>query len=294
MTAIAKTLLTPRDLADAIGASESSVRRWVDEGRIGVSRTEGGHRRIPLAEAVQFLRRTGTPLVRPEILGFPEVASTRAHHHDLDSAAHALFSALHDGDCPAARGLIVSLYLSGTSLPQLFDGPIRQALHQLGELWLHSEQGILIEHRAVDICMQALNQIRLMLNPPATNAPIALGGAPSGDPYTIPSLMATLLLSEMGYRNINFGPDLPVKLLADAAEQEQARLIWVSVSALAPSVHLYSELRSLALRVARQRTHVVVGGRSLPPAIPAAPPNLHVAITMAELAAFAQGLRAAT
>ena len=64
-----KSLLSPRDLADAIGVSESSLKRWADAGKIQVSRTDGGHRRIPLAEAVRFIRATGAQVVRPDILG---------------------------------------------------------------------------------------------------------------------------------------------------------------------------------------------------------------------------------
>jgi hypothetical protein len=35
-------LLSPRQFAEAIGVSESSVRRWADTGRIKMTRTAGG------------------------------------------------------------------------------------------------------------------------------------------------------------------------------------------------------------------------------------------------------------
>ena len=46
--------LSPRQLAVAIGVSESSLKRWADDGRLAVERTAGGHRRIPLPEAVRW------------------------------------------------------------------------------------------------------------------------------------------------------------------------------------------------------------------------------------------------
>ena len=64
-----KRLLSPKELADAIGVSESSLKRWADAGRLQVARTEGGHRRIPIAEAVRFIRDTGAVVVRPDLLG---------------------------------------------------------------------------------------------------------------------------------------------------------------------------------------------------------------------------------
>ena len=60
-----KSLLTPKELAEAIGASESSIRRWVDTGDIRVARTAGGHRRITLSEAIRFIRQIEAPVVRP-------------------------------------------------------------------------------------------------------------------------------------------------------------------------------------------------------------------------------------
>src|SRR5215204_6409591 len=62
-------LLTTKDLAEAIGASESSLRRWTDSGAIKTARTPGGHRRIPRGEAIRFIRETRATVVRPEILG---------------------------------------------------------------------------------------------------------------------------------------------------------------------------------------------------------------------------------
>ena len=65
-----KPLLSPKDLAQAIGVSESSIKRWVDNGEIQATKTAGGHRRIPISEAVRFLRETRSGLVNPEAIGF--------------------------------------------------------------------------------------------------------------------------------------------------------------------------------------------------------------------------------
>src|SRR6476646_531152 len=107
--------LTPRELADAIGASESSLRRWVDSGDIRITRTVGGHRRIPLAEAVRFVRQIGAKILRPHILGLPEIDNSEAARGG-PSEERSLFDFLRTGNRVAARGLILSAYLSGRSL----------------------------------------------------------------------------------------------------------------------------------------------------------------------------------
>src|SRR5687768_7351946 len=131
-----KSLLTPKELAEAIGASESSLRRWVDGGDIRMSRTAGGHRRIPLAEAIRFVRAIGATVVRPDILGLGSLGGTMTQGLEL-SDEERLYETLRAGEGDVARGLIVSWYLEGRGLPELFDGPVRSALHRLGEFWKH-------------------------------------------------------------------------------------------------------------------------------------------------------------
>ena len=70
-----KAFLTPKDLADALGVSESSLKRWCDRGLIPMVRTAGGHRKLPISGVLSFLRETQHELVSPELLGLP---ATRA------------------------------------------------------------------------------------------------------------------------------------------------------------------------------------------------------------------------
>ena len=62
------------------------------------------------------------------------------------------------GHARVARGLILSWYLDGRTLPALFDGPVRAAMHKVGDLWRHDPRGILVEHRATEICAAAVDR----------------------------------------------------------------------------------------------------------------------------------------
>src|SRR5215203_2961037 len=109
---IMEKLLTTKELAEALGASESSMRRWTDSGAIRTSRTVGGHRRIPLSEAIRFVRETRATIVRPA------AGSSSGRPTSEDE----LFDSLNDGDAARARGLVLGLYLDGSSLAAIFDG----------------------------------------------------------------------------------------------------------------------------------------------------------------------------
>ncbi|MDH3584128.1 MAG: hypothetical protein OER86_07925, partial [Phycisphaerae bacterium] len=194
------TSLSPRQLGEALGVSESSLKRWANDGRIEVSRTAGGHRRIPLESAVRFIRQSGLPVVKPQLLGLPDLAHTSSPSTD---SATPLQSALESGRAAEARAIVLSAYLGGETISSLCDGPIHSAMNRIGELWEHGDQGIFIEHRATDICLQALNQVRGLLGPAPPGAPVAVGGAPATDPYALPSLMAATTLASRGWSEMN-------------------------------------------------------------------------------------------
>lgn len=231
-------LLTTRQLAEALGVSESSLKRWVDAGKIAASRTEGGHRRIELGEAMRFIRSSGTPLVRPEVLDLPEVALGRERDR--------LIGYLLSGDGVGARGWLMGRYLEGSTIAELADGPIREAMHELGELWRHDEAGIFIEHRGTDICLQAIAQLRSMTDAPSAQAPVALGGGPPGDPYLLPSQLAAMSLAELGMRAINLGPDTPASAFEAAISEHAPRMVWLSITTVLAPARARSIARMLA------------------------------------------------
>jgi excisionase family DNA binding protein len=272
-------LLSPKDLADALGVSESSLKRWTDAGKIRATRTDGGHRRIPLAEAVRFIRATGTPVVRPELLDMPEVATAQ---QDNVVVGESLFQRLRDGDARGVRGWILARYLGGASLAELCDGPIRSAMYDLGELWRHDEEGIFIEHRATDLCLQALAHLRGTYDPPA-DAPVALGATPEDDPYLLPSFMAAAVVAAAGLRAINLGPDTPLSAMQAAYAHHRPALVWVS--ATAPIAAPRAKAIARWLESLPRATVAVVGGQHR--AAIAAGTELRVVISMAELSTIA-------
>jgi excisionase family DNA binding protein len=277
-------LLTSRELAEAIGASESSLRRWTNSGAIRTSRTVGGHRRIPLSEAVRFVRETGATVVRPDVLGFPAAAAGTGDDR-------ALYQALLDGDADAARGRVHGMYLSGRKLAAIFDGPLAGAMHHVGELWQHDPRGVLVEHRATDICLRAVAELRQLLPAPPGEEPVAVGGAPAYDPYLLPSMMAAAVLADAGYRVTSLGAKTPADVLAAAAEELDARVVWLSVSHAEPET-LRLDVEQLASRLEPRGTAILVGGRAAAGLDVAHLPNVRVLGTMSELAAYAQGATA--
>jgi excisionase family DNA binding protein len=158
-----KALLTPRELAETIGVSESSVKRWVDSGHIEAMRTAGGHRRITLQEASRYIRERAIPLVRPDLLGLPDLEASGRKGRGEGDEADQLLDYLQRGAEAEARGFILTLYLEGRSIAEIIDGPFCSAMERIGELWTSEPSGIFWEHRATQIAIQALGRLRSIL-----------------------------------------------------------------------------------------------------------------------------------
>lgn len=286
-----KSVLSPKELGQAVGASESSIKRWIDDGMIAASRTAGGHRRVAIAEAIRFIRASRLPVVHPEILGLRDV-DAETEQAAAGDEAEALFEYLLRGKAREARGLVMSLYLSGKSVAEIADGPIRAAMHRLGELWKHDSAGIYVEHRATDICIQSITQLRLILDPPA-EGPVALGGAPEGDPYLAPSMIAATVLMSEGFRAVNLGGDTPVGSLIVAAERHKPVLVWLSITSARAADKLKGELPRLHEALSGLKVPLILGGQARPRIEKSVPADVYQASTMAELLAFAKGFATA-
>lgn len=283
-----ESLFSPRELADALGVSESSIKRWVDGGELAALRTAGGHRRIARSEAVRFARSRGGLPLRPELLSFGVV---RAEEAALDEAQRsvAFHCALLDDDRARALGLLTSAFLGGASIASLCDGPIRFALERIGELWMHDSKGILFEHRATDLCMHALGILRNALPAPAPDAPVAVGSAAADDPYFLPSMMCAITLAELGFRDVNLGPRTPVSTTLAAVETYQPLLVWHTASVGGDDVApLANGLRRLREASTPRDVRLLVGGRAITAA--SLPAGVAALATMGELQAFARAL----
>lgn len=280
-------VLSPKQLARVIGASESSLKRWIDGGQIHAVRTSGGHRRITLAEAVRFIRERHHEIADPLPLGLPEVVA-----HQPESLTQRLYGTLINGDASGARILLMTAYISGTPVTELCDGPLRHALERIGDLHKHGDAhaGIAIEHHATDICLNALHHLRSYLPLIPNNAPIALGGAPAGDPHLIPSLMAAMTFETCGFHTFNLGSNTPLETLHNAAMHHRPRLVWLSVCSPDGLGALHQPLMRLADELAHIDAVLIIGGRVSPQLTLESRANVMRAHTLQEGARIARNL----
>jgi len=256
-----KDLLTPKQVAQAIGVSEASLKRWCDKGLVRATRTEGGHRRLTLDDVMDFLRRSGRPIVSPEVLKLPPVrslserVSARSQDHFVD--------ALIQGDEARVHRIVFDLYLAKQSICDIGDRVIADTFRQIGDKWECNELEPYEERRACEIFGRVLTQLRSVMPSIPETAPLAIGGTLEGDVYRVPTMLVELVLRESGWRAESLGTGLPAPTLCAAIRDTKPNLFWLSVSHI-PSVPQFLEHYSTIYDTAQQQQiPVVVGGRAL-------------------------------
>jgi len=256
-----KELLSPKQVALAIGVSEASLKRWCDKGLLPTIRTVGGHRRLPINGVLQFLRAQGQRIVRPEVLGLPNASAVRPS--SAEASADELRDALEAGDEERARRVVVRQYLAGAKAVDLCDRVVARAFQGIGQRWQHGDVEVYQERRGCQIAMRILFELRKMLPTPAIEAPVAIGGTLERDPYDLATTMVELALRECGWRAESYGVGSPVRTLCAAIRDVRPKLFWLSVSTVERVADFREDYEELYRTAVECGSVMIVGGRAL-------------------------------
>lgn len=260
--------LSPKQAAQALGVSESSVKRWCDQGAVPVLRTAGGHRRIPQQSLQKLFALAGGPdldtLGAEAGLGAGAAAGLETTEFEsfetLPQRVEAFRLSLERGQAHRCRQLLSGLIDTGYARYAAADALITDAMHQFGHLWEQGELAVYQERRACGICLGLLHELRQSVSVPNTG-PVAIGGSLGGDWYQLPSQLVELALSEIGWQAVSLGCNLPFGTIAEAVREYRPRLLWISLSAVQDEDALVNDFNAMADSLGPETT-LLIGGRA--------------------------------
>lgn len=255
-------LVTPKQVARAIGVSESSLKRWCDSGLIPSVRTAGGHRRIPISGVISYLRDTHQTLVAPEVLGLPATSGETVRV--ITRGREQLGQALLSGEEERSRQVVFDLYLSGQRISTICDDAISAAFTDIGNKWACQEADVYEERRACEIAVRVLLDLRRTI-PNGVSARTALGGTIEGDQYILPTTMVELILRDNGWNARSLGTGIPISSLATSIRTHRPQLFWLSVSYLSDEPAFFRDLPELRTAASECNCLLVAGGFALTP-----------------------------
>lgn len=254
MTRNPRELLTPRQLSRAIGVSEASIKRWCDQGEIESSRTSGGHRRLPIASVLEFLKRTNHPVARPELLGVP--STTGKTEWTVSRERERFWTAIASGQEAAALQIIAGLLDSEHALSAIAD-----------DILLSDDQrrnlSNLNDGRSDESLAIIVHSLRSRWLHPDTGAPAAFTAALDGVRDSLRVTLAELVLRERGWNATSLGTGLPFATLVSAIRRHTPRLLLLHVESIRDPERFSREMNSLHEATVAAQARLLVTGAAI-------------------------------
>ena len=257
-----RQLVSPKQVAQAIGVSESSLKRWCDRDLLKSVRTAGGHRRLEVETVLQFLRESGHGVVRPDLLGLP---STVGHGDTVvDRAREQLRDSLVAGDEEQCRRIIFDLYLAGQSATEICDRAVAGAFHDIGHGW---ECGQVVVYRERPPPARLLSRfstsyggrflrLRIIRLPPSAERSKATLIA-------CQPRWSNSRCTKLAGRQAPWARCFRSPRSSKRCAENQPNLLWISVSTIRSIPEFLDQYGRLQEVAARQGTAIAVGGRAL-------------------------------
>jgi len=168
-----KTILSTSDVARLFSVTETTVKRWADEGTLKCQKTPGGHRKFAIRNVVDFAEQNHfEPAGALEISGGEDPGSriqVAVLGRDFPALAAAYLERALSSEGSGLFPFLSYLYQHRIQLWEIYDRVIRPAMYEIGELWARGEIGIHHEHGASYETLEALAmlQLQIRIKPPS-------------------------------------------------------------------------------------------------------------------------------
>lgn len=248
-------IISTKGVAEVLGVSEATVKRWADAGMLRCFRTRGGHRKFRLRDVRAFLSDEQQQSATPPPKAAPPVTELNDEQRDARALALA-------GDVDALVSLVANQHLRGIRLAQTFDNTIAPAMNDIGESWARGVVSVAQEHVAANAMTDMLARVRPLVESRARpDRGRALCACVGDEHHDIALRMVALVLAEQGYRTSMVGANVPAGDLALMVAGERPVLLALSASACSSPESLRGDLGILASAATAARTKIIVGGQ---------------------------------
>ncbi len=274
-------------VASALGVSITTVKRWVDDGVLPAHRTAGGHRKLLLVDVQRMVREGKLPHADLSKL-IPRSSQTQ---DQFDELLPLFVQAVCEQNVELIRSLILGAYQNGLSADAIADRLIMPGMKFVGHEWSKGRVQVFQEHRVTQTVIATLYELRAFLRQQAgQDRPVAIGGAPEHDQYTLPTLLAKLTLLDAGWEAIDLGPNTPMTALTRAIKELKPSLVWLSVSYLQDRDQFLAEYTEMYRAAETAGVAVAIGGRELKEELRQQMNYTNFSDGMTQLASFARSL----
>jgi MerR family transcriptional regulator, light-induced transcriptional regulator len=266
-----KTILSTAEVARLFNVTETTVKRWADEGMLRCQKTPGGHRKFEIRNVIEFTEKNH----------FEPVATLTMP--DSDEHAPAVQMAILGRDFPTLVGAFVQKALSPDPLDlfrflsflyehrihlwEIYDLILRPAMVLIGERWARGEVDISHEHRASYETMDALAKLQAqILIKPAVGKSVVCACL-GEEAHEIGLRCASSLFESEGWKSHYLGARSPYSSVIVAIRELRPDAVCLSITHVADERVLAEQLGQISGLVHSGHGILIAGGRGATPKV---------------------------
>jgi excisionase family DNA binding protein len=285
-----RTVLSTADVARLFNVTETTVKRWADDGTLKCQKTPGGHRKFFMKHVAEF---ASTHNLEPSGALTLTAADGMAHgievavlERDFSALTNAFVDKALSPDQTDLYHFFSYLYQHQLQLWEIYDRVLGPGMQEIGERWIRQEIGINHEHRASYEVLDALAklQAQVLIREPIGHSVIC--ACLEDELHEIGLRCASYLFESEGWKVYYLGARTPAASLIAAMEELHPSVLCISVTNLEGNGRLRAGLQQVRGAAEARNVTVIFGGRAALQIPAASAPGGGVYATAHDLRAF--------
>lgn len=257
-----KTILSTADVARLFNVTETTVKRWANDGALKCMKTPGGHRKFAMKHVVEFAESLKFEPAGTLALTAEDTQAQRIQVAILDRDFTVLKDAfIEKALSPDKRDLFLYfsyLYQHRIHLWELYDKVIAPGMAEVGERWAAGTLDVNDEHRASYETLDALAMLQSQIHRKERNGLSALFACPGEEQHDIGLRCASYLFESEGWMTHYLGARTPHNSIVKAVHELQPKVICLSIT----NEPERTAMLDLLERLRSAQTQILIGGRA--------------------------------
>ncbi len=262
-----KTILSTADVARLFNVTETTVKRWADDGTMKCQKTPGGHRKFDIKHVVEFatankMEPVGTLALVED--SFSSAIQVAVLGKDFSALSNIFVEKAMSVDRHDLYEFLSYLYQHRFPLWEIYDLVVRPGLYEIGERWKNKEIDIYQEHRASHETLDAMTRLQTQISIKPSSGKHAVLACLENELHDIGLRCTANILESEGWKVHYLGGRTPYHSIVESVKDVRPEIVCLSVTYSEIASGDVGRLKDLRRIVHRGGGKLVFGGQKLP------------------------------
>jgi excisionase family DNA binding protein len=259
-----RIILSTADVARLFSVTETTVKRWADDGALRCQKTPGGHRKFEIRSVVAFAEKNQfDPAGVLAFVGdkrFAEDLQVAILSRDYSALVRTYVQRALSTDTTDLFAFLSFLYEHRISLAEICDRVLRPGMTEIGDLWAAGTIGINHEHRASYETMDALAKLQTEVRIKPANGQHVLCACLGEELHEIGLRCAANIFESEGWTVHYLGARTPVEAVVESIRELHPNAVSISITNPVVVERIAAELAAACAAIDGAYCRLFVGG----------------------------------